>query len=282
MDKYLGVIGNPIEHSLSPAMHNRALEEEELDYLYLPFNVLSDDLEEAIRGFKVLNFVGFNVTIPHKVSIIPYLYYISEEARLIGAVNTVHIKDDQLHGYNTDGIGFLKSIEEETEVDPVDKKVLIFGAGGAARAIAVQLGLAGADQVIIANRTLAKGEELARELSSKIRDISYSAIDLSSQLLEKTMSTSHIVVNATPVGMESYPIQKPFVRKEWFNREQLVVDLVYRPLQTRFLQLAEEAGAHTLSGIGMLVYQGAEAYQIWTGRKAPIDLMRKTLLEHLN
>lgn len=279
--KYLGVIGNPIEHSLSPHMHNAALERQRPEYTYLPFRVTPEGLQEALEGFKALGVVGFNVTLPHKVIIMQYLDKISEEARLIGAVNTVHLQDGRWVGYNTDGIGFLTSLERDGGVEPAGRRILLLGAGGAARAVAVQLGLAGAREIVIATRTLEKARALAREMQEKIPTATYRAVSFSPEELSTAVINAQIIVNATPVGMASFSEKRLPVQAEWFSKEQVVVDLVYRPQRTDFLKLASSAGCQTIPGTGMLLYQGVHSYQIWLGLEPPVDVMRAALLQSL-
>lgn len=279
--KYLGVIGNPIEHSLSPHMHNAALERQKPEYTYLPFRVTQEGLEKALEGFKALGVVGFNVTIPHKVAIMQYLDVITEEARLIGAVNTVHLENGQWVGYNTDGIGFLTMLEEAGGVQAAGCRVLILGTGGAARAVAVQLGLAGAGEIIIANRHPEKAEVFAKEMQAKISGTTYSALSFSPAELAAAIKKVEIIVNATPVGMSSFPEENLPLKAEWFSAGQIAVDLVYSPQWTNFLQLAGNAGCRTLTGVGMLLYQGVAAYQIWLGMEPPIEVMREALVNSL-
>ncbi len=281
MPKYLGIIGNPIEHSLSPLMHNAALRNQNLAYRYIPFKVEKDDLLVAVQGLKVLNFVGFNVTIPYKVVVIPFLDEITEEARLIGAVNTVLINSGRLVGHNTDGIGFVHSLQREVGITPEKRKVLIFGAGGAARAVAVQLGLEGAEQIIIINRTRERAVLLAQELTEKISGTIYQGFGLGTAELADRVREAEIIVNATPAGMLSSHLKKPPIREEWLRARQLVVDLVYNPLITPLLNLARKSGAQILTGEGMLLYQGAAAYQLWTGYQPPVEIMRQALMERL-
>lgn len=279
--RYLGVIGNPIAHSLSPVMHNQALKAQGLDFTYLPFQVEADALAKALLGFEALHVVGVNVTIPHKVEIIAHLDQISKEAELIGAVNTIHYQNGKWIGYNTDGVGFLRSLQEDGGIDPKGALILLLGAGGAARAVAVQLGLAGAREIIIANRTRSKAEALADELSEKILETRYRAVGFTELEILEEMRTAKILINATPIGMISYEGNSFPIRREWIRQEQVVADLVYRPMNTPLLEMAVEAGATTLTGDGMLLYQGVEAYRIWTGLEPPVELMRKALVEKL-
>jgi shikimate dehydrogenase len=281
MKRYLGIIGDPIEHTLSPVFHQSALEAQRLNYMYLPFRVMPNHLSEALVGLRALGFVGVNVTLPHKETVIPYLDKLSREAELIGAVNTLHLEYGRWVGYNTDGIGFLRSLQEDGEIDPVGARILIIGAGGAARAVAAQLGLIQAKEIVIANRDLRRGGELAREMQGKIPSVSYRAMDLQPTAVAAAMQKADIIVNATPLGMEGYPEATLPVRGDWFEARHRVVDLVYRPLETLFLKLAKSSGAHTVSGMGMLLYQGVESYRIWTKVDPPVEVMREALLARL-
>lgn len=281
MKRYLGIIGDPIEHSLSPVMHQSALEAQQLDYIYLPFRITSERLRDALDGFKSLGFVGLNVTLPHKVDVISYLDKLSQEAELVGAVNTLHLENDRWVGYNTDGLGFFRSLQEDGGVNPVGSRILIIGAGGAARAVAIQLGLTQAQEVIIANRDPQKAERLARELQGKLPHVSYQAMDLHPTTVAAAMQKVEIIVNATPIGMEGYPESSLPVQQDWFDPRHRVVDLIYRPLETPLLKLAKSAGAYTVSGLGMLLYQGVESYRIWTKIDPPVEVMREALLANL-
>lgn len=281
MKRYLGIIGDPIEHTLSPVMHQAALEAQGLNYLYLPFRVSAANLREALDGLKALGFVGVNVTIPHKTAVMPYLDKLTQEAELIGAVNTLHLDHGRWVGYNTDGWGFLRSLQESGEVNPAGARILVFGAGGAARAVTAQLGFAQAKEITIANRNLRRAEALAREMEDKISDVRFRAIDLSPGPVADAMEGAEIIINATPLGMEGYATLPLPVKPEWFVPRHRVADLVYHPRETRFLQWAKAAGAHTISGVGMLLYQGVESYRIWTRVDPPVEVMRDALLAQL-
>lgn len=279
MRKYLGIIGDPISHSLSPLIQQTALKAQGLDYLYLPFRVLKEDLEIALKGINALNFVGINVTLPHKTSILGLLDEVSDEARLIGAVNTVVFKEGRSLGYNTDGQGFLRSLLEEGKIDPLQKKVLILGSGGAARAVAVALALRGVKDLVIVNRTMEKAKNLVSELSEKIVGVNFRSLAFLPALLAEEISKVDLIINATSIGLKTSEFP---VKSEWFNSQQMVVDLVYYPLQTSFLQKAARGGAQTLTGVGMLVYQGVEAYRLWTGMEPPVELMYQVLVDYLH
>ena len=272
--KLFCVIGDPIEHSLSPIMHNSVFENLNLNYVYLAFRVKKDELKHVVKAFKYLT-LGFNVTIPHKVSIIDYLDEISREAELIGAVNTVKVREGKLVGYNTDGIGAVRALEEKTCVD--GKNVVVAGAGGASRAIVFQLALKNCE-ITIANRTFEKARSLANEVYEKLGK-KIKAVELSK--LKEVIKNADIFINTTSVGM--YPnVNETLLKAEDIPKGIVVMDIVYNPLKTRLLKEAEKAGARTIDGLGMFVYQGAEALKIWLGIDPPIKVMREAVLKFLN
>lgn len=269
--KTVGLIGNPVEHSISPAMHNAAFEEKNIDYVYVAFRVKNDSLSDAISGIISLGIEGVNVTIPHKTTVIRNLDEVVDTARKIGAVNTIKKKGNRLIGFNTDGIGALKSLQNE--IGKIDnRETLLLGAGGAARAIAFTLVEAGA-KLTISNRTLAKGEKLAKEIEEKTgREIT--SIPQNKGDLAKVIEETEILINSTSVGM--HPDEdKELVKSDAMHKNLTVMDIVYNPLQTRLLKEAEKAGAKTINGLEMLVHQGAASFEIWTGEKAPTETMKK-------
>ncbi|KXA97763.1 shikimate dehydrogenase [candidate division MSBL1 archaeon SCGC-AAA259I09] len=269
--KTVGLIGNPVEHSISPAMHNAAFEEKNLDYVYVAFQVKKDSLSDAISGIRSLGIEGVNVTIPHKTTVIRNLDEVVDTARKIGAVNTIKKKGNKLIGFNTDGIGALKSLQNE--IGKIDnRKTLLLGAGGAARAIAFTLVEAGA-KLTISNRTLAKGEKLAEEIKEKTGRKTFSIPQKRSDLA-KVIKETEILINSTSVGM--HPDEdKALVKSDAMHKNLIVMDVVYNPLQTRLLKEAEKAGAKTINGLEMLVHQGVASFEIWTGEKAPTETMKK-------
>lgn len=278
-----GVIGDPIEHSMSPVMHNAAFKELGLDYLYVPFQVRKEELGKAVEGMRALNIRGLNVTTPHKVAIISFLDELDPLSRKIGAVNTIVNDDGVLTGYNTDATGFLQALLERG-VEPKEKKVVILGAGGASRAISFILAERGAHLVIL-NRLLELdwAEELAQRVS-KVFAKEVKALELNEKNLAMVLEGADILINATSVGM-SPDVDKTPVPARLLKPGLIVVDIVYNPIQTRLLKEAEAAGAQTIGGLDMLVWQGAIAFEKWTGRKAPLDLMRREVikaLEHEN
>ena len=273
-----GIFGYPIEHSLSPLMHNTAFAHHHLDAVYLPFAVQPTQIEAAVKAIRALGIHGVNVTIPHKQAVMAWLDELSPEARLIGAVNTIHRQADRLLGYNTDGIGFLRSLEEAGS-DAAGRTVLLLGAGGAARAIAVQLCLGRIHRLCIANRTVARAEALAASLKESFPHADICVVAMAESSLSAHLPDTDIVINATSVGM--YPhdhMQFPFAE---IGPRHLVCDIVYRPLQTPLLRAAQAQGARTVDGLGMLLHQGAKAFEIWTGRAFPLPLIRTTLLTAL-
>ena len=273
-----GIFGYPIGHSLSPLMHTTAFAHYGMDAVYLPFAVHPAHVETAVKAIMALHLHGVNVTIPHKQAVMPWLDTLSPEARLIGAVNTIHLQDGRLHGYNTDGIGFLRSLEEAGG-EVTGSTVLLLGAGGAARAIAVQLCLAGIRRLWLANRTHARVAELATFLKQYLPDADISIVSMGESSLAAHLAHTDIVVNATSVGMHAddaclLPLAE-------LGPRHLVCDIVYRPLHTALLQTAQQQGARTVDGLGMLLHQGAKAFEIWTGRPFPIPSIRSRLLQAL-
>ena len=270
----VGIIGDPVEHSLSPPMHNAAFKHLEMDYVYVPFHVSGENLEKAIQGARSLEIRGLNVTIPHKTAVIPYLDEVDPAAQLIGAVNTIKFNEDKAKGFNTDGLGAVKALEEITPVK--DKKVLIMGAGGAARALAFQLILNGIRDLVIANRTPEKAVQLALDIQSKL-EFSPEATGLG----EVELSSTDILINTTSVGMYPHQDQPPLIRGQQMHPELVVNDVIYNPLKTNLLKEAESIGARTLNGIKMLLYQGAESFRIWTGVTPPVEVFERSLMRTL-
>lgn len=265
--KITGLFGYPVEHSISPAMHNAGFAALGIDYCYLGFLVAPQALASAVQGIKAMNFKGVNVTIPHKENVIPLLDEVNEEARFIGAVNTVLNRDGVLAGYNTDGRGFMKSLEE-AGVDPAGKKVLIVGAGGASRAIGYYLAQK-AERLTLFDIDREKLGKLAEDLN-KVSSHAEAAESLSG------MEEADIIINATPLGLkpgDPLPVDIAKVQKK-----QVVCDLIYK--NTPLLQGASATkGCTTVNGLGMLFWQGVLAFEIWTGTTAPVETMKKALAE---
>lgn len=278
--RLLGIIGDPIGHSLSPHMHNTAIEALGLNYLYVAFAVKPRDLAEAVAGMRALGLVGFNITIPHKEQMLALLHHLTDEARIIGAVNTVRCDGKELIGHNTDGIGLLTSLRNDAGFEPAGTRCVILGAGGASRAVTVQLALAGAAAIDLANRTRARAETLAQHVAAQIPGVQVAAHALDDAKLQDVLATADLIVNTTSIGMQSpddTPLPESLIRSR-----HLVCDIVYRPLHTRLLREARKRGARALDGLGMLIHQGSAAFEWWTGQPFPVDRVRQSLIEALN
>lgn len=293
--KIVGVIGSPISHSRSPQMHNAAISKAGLDFVYVPFHVSADAIDHAINGFRSINVIGINVTLPHKQSVIPFLTSISQEADLIGAVNTLTFSDDGIHGENTDAPGFLRAMNENNIPIPIEKDVVVLGAGGSARAIVVALAIAGVKSITIVNRTILKAIVLAEELTEKIGnnyddknleeienntdgtfDTVITGMGFDDKHLPEAIMKCAMLVNTSSSGMdESQPL---LINQNWLQPETIVYDIVYTPPITKLLKAANENGCQTIEGIGMLVHQGAIAFERWTGVEPCVNTMKNALL----
>jgi len=270
LTKVLGVIGYPIEHSISPHLHNFILKKLNLDYLYLAFKVKPHDLSAAVAGVRALGIVGINVTIPHKEHVLQYVDDFSEEVRLVGSANTIHNDGDKLIAYNTDVGGFLRSLEVNN-VELSGKKVVVLGAGGAARAIVHALVKAGVEQIVICNRTVERGQKLAADIEARTGFKHFSVLGLSEDLVESNLSEADLLVNTTSVGMFPRVEESPIKDRNLLHENLIVYDLVYNPQETTFLRMAKSAGARAINGLEMLIYQGIASLEIWTGSKISID-----------
>ena len=271
--KLVGLIGNPVKHSLSPVIQNRAFQVSGLNLAYFTFKVEPHDLEQAIEGMAALGLAGFNVTIPFKETVLPFLDILEPEVKMIGAANTVVIQDGKLRGWNTDGLGFIRSLEEKG-INPAGQNILLIGAGGAAKAVSVALALQGAKSIIVANRSLSRGQQLSEKLSAM--GVSSLAIPLEQLTTKIDFQNLDLVVNATPVGMHSTQ-EAHLIPVNLLSRSAVVCDLVYGSRRSWLLQEASGRGCTALDGSGMLLHQGAEAFQLFTGVKPPIDDMREAL-----
>ncbi len=273
--KLVGILGYPLKHSYSPAMQNRAFKVKGLNYLYLPIEVQGEDLGDVVKGLTKMNFVGFNVTVPHKINIMPHLDEIDELAASIGAVNTVVIGGGRTKGYNTDGSGFVKSIEQQTGRDVRGSNIFIIGSGGAARAVSMTLAQRGANKIFICNRTMDKAVALSSDINRQVRSCS-APVKQSCEEMQEVLKETDIVINTTSLGMHPRNDELSLDRS-LLDKRFVVCDIVYNPLKTRLLKEAESLGCQTVTGLGMLLYQGAEAYKLWTGQEPPIKEMRETL-----
>jgi len=273
------VIGDPIEHTLSPLIHNKAFENLGLDFVYIAFRVNREMLGKAIDGIRAFNIHGINITIPHKVRVLEYLDVVNDLVRNIGAVNTIVNDKGRLIGYNTDGEGALRALVKGG-VSLSGKKVVVLGAGGAARAIVYFVAKEKPSSIMILNRTREKADELAENVSTKT-DLLARAKKLENQSLKDEMQDADLVINCTSVGMAPNIGETP-LPKSLLRKDIIVMDIIYNPLETRLLKEAKEAGAITISGIDMFIHQAASAFEIWTGNKAPIDLMKQVAIEALD
>ncbi|MBP1961524.1 shikimate dehydrogenase [Paenibacillus aceris] len=270
-----GVFGDPIRHSRSPIMLNRAFQESEINAVYAAFHVRPEELGDAVRGIRALGYRGVNVTIPHKVEVMQYLDEIDEGARVVGAVNTIVNEAGKLIGYNTDGIGYVRSLKEETGIDLKGKSVLVLGAGGAARGVAYALAKEGAGCIYIANRTKERALELADTISAYTK-----TIGLGLDEIANVVDEAQFVLNTTSAGMHPNTEELP-MPVELLREHHLVSDLIYNPRITRFLREAEAKGARIHGGLGMFIYQGAFAFEYWTGTPAPVAVMRQVVEQSL-
>lgn len=275
--KITGVIGHPIEHSMSPPMHNNAYKKQNMDYVYVAFHVLPENIADLISSAKTLDIKGLNVTIPHKTSVIPYLDEIDETAEKIGAVNTIQFKDGKSKGYNTDGIGAIKSIQEYTTLE--DKNILILGAGGASKAIAFTLINEKIKQLTIANRSEENANKLIENIQkqTKFNNIKYNTLTQANE----TVKDADIIINTTPIGMYPNHEVKPPISTKNITEKHTVMDIIYNPLETVLLKEAKDNGATTINGTSMLINQGLVSFEIFTGQTATYESFEEALLEQL-
>jgi shikimate dehydrogenase len=270
----VGVFGHPVAENPTIVMQEAAFRELGLNWRYLTIEVYPEDLENAMQGLRAMNMRGINLTIPHKVAVLKYLDAVAPDAALMGAVNTVRREGRQLIGENTDGKGFLRSLRADAQIDPAGKRVVILGAGGAARAIAVELALAGTQQLTIVNRTVARGDTLVQLLNAKTPA---QAVFVQWNQPYRIPADTDLVVNATSIGLFPDVTAKPELAYETLTARMTVCDVIPNPPDTPFLQAARAYGAKTLDGLGMLVYQGAIGFTMWTGLEAPVKAMHAAL-----
>jgi len=279
--KLAGVIGWPIEHSLSPAMHNAALREMALNWVYLAFRVEPGRVGEAVRGVRGLGLVGLNVTIPHKDAVIGSLDEIDEDVEALGVANTiVREEDGRLVGHNTDGPGFVRSVEERGHAI-AGRAVALLGAGGSARSVAFACARAGARSLAILNRTVERAEGVAELVRAQAGLADADPLPISGAEARQAVEAADVVVDCTSVGMYPHTEVDPVIPGAWLHPGQVVVDLTYNPIDTVMLRAAADAGADTVDGAGMLVHQGAISLQYWTGSPPPVETMRRALLDAL-
>ena len=273
-----GVIGDPIEHTLSPTIHNAAFNNLGLDFVFLAFRVKAADLENALRGMRGLGIHGLNVTMPHKTMVTAYLDELDAAVRFLGSANTVLNENGKLSGFNTDGVGALKALTENG-AELSTKKVLLLGAGGAAKAIAFSLAK-GVGELVVLNRAAEKAKRLAEALG---RTVNKKVVGdaLSPDTIAENLQDSDVLINATSVGMHPEANQSVVPPQLW-RSDLTVMDIVYNPVETKLAKDAKKAGSRVISGVEMLIYQGAASFEIWTGHVAPIEVMRKAALKRLS
>ncbi len=270
----VGVFGHPVAENPTVVMLEAAFEAMELNWQYLTIEVLPEHLPDAIQGLRAMQLQGINLTIPHKVAVLALLDEVAEDAALMGAVNTVRREGQRLIGENTDGKGFLRALRDDGKVDPKGKRIVVLGAGGAARAMTVELALAGAAEITVVNRSTPRGEDLVTLLNEKTEISSrYVSWDKSYALPDET----DVLVNATSIGLYPNVDARPDLVYESILPAMTVCDVIPNPPETPFLAAAKARGAKTLNGLGMLVYQGAIGFNMWTGQEAPVEVMFEAL-----
>jgi shikimate dehydrogenase len=275
-----GVIGWPVRHSLSPPMHNAAFAALGLNWVYVPFAVAPEHIAATVAAVRALDLAGLNVTIPHKPAVLPYLDELGPEVQALGVANTIINRDGHLIGRSTDGEGFVRSLRE-IGGETAGQAVTLIGAGGSARAVALALAQAGAARLTVVNRTVAKAEALAALVAELAPACATAAVALEGAAARPAVAEAGIVIDSTAVGMYPHADVPPVVPAQWLHAGQIVCDLTYNPRQTVLLQAAASQGARTLDGTGMLVHQGALAFEHWTGQAAPVEVMRQALWNRL-
>ncbi len=275
----IGLMAYPIRHSSSPAMQNEAFAKLGLDYAYLAFEVDNDTLEDAITGLRALKMRGSNVSMPNKTVVHKYLDELSPAAEMCGAVNTIVNDNGKLTGHITDGIGYMQSLKDN-DIDVIGKKMTIVGAGGAATAIEIQAALDGVAEISIFNRKdefWANAEKTVEKINTKTncKATLYDLADLDK--LKEEIADSYLFANATGMGMKPLEGQTYIPDKSFFRKDLIVTDVVYFPRETEMLRMAKEVGCKTMNGLGMMLFQGSAAFELWTGQPMPIEYMKETL-----
>ncbi len=277
--RLLGLLGNPVEHSVSPQLHNTLSVLLGIDAVYIPLKVESDRLGEMVEGLKAGNFSGFNVTIPFKEDILKYVDHITDEVRLVGSANTVLNKAGVLYASNTDADGFARAFEEETGNDFQGKKVLILGAGGTTRSLAAKIASKGAKSLHILNRTVKKAEDIASMVRSRYDTPCEAGEFEDKAALAGILKASDIIVNTTSIGLYPKMEESPLGDHLILDSRQIVYDVIYNPAKTKLLRQAESFGCKTANGLGMLFYQGILAYETWMGIKIPGEILKELYCE---
>ena len=271
----VGVIGNPVKHSLSPVILNAAFREAKINWVYTAFETPEEKLADAIGGIRALGIAGLSVTMPHKARVCSLLDEISDSAQSLGAVNCIVNDAGNLKGHNTDGDGFLDAVKHDAGLDVAGKKVLVIGSGGSARSIIYSLGKAEAREIAVINRTKNKALDALELAGSVGRHVEENEIP-------EVVSEADLVINATPVGMSdtegtsSFPLEPNLLTKG-----QLAVDLIYHPISTPWMEALRDRGVEVHGGLSMLIFQAAKAFKLWTGKDAPVEAMRKAALDEI-
>ena len=275
--KLTGLLGSPVSHSISPQMHNEAFRQLGLDYIYLAFDVKEDSMPKVVDGLRGMNVRGFNVTMPDKNIMATLCDKLSPASQIIGAVNTVVNDNGVLTGHITDGTGYMRALQAEGH-NIIGKKMTMLGAGGAATAIFVQAALDGVSEISVFSRH-GKFYERAEKIIEKLRERTSCKLRLfdyeDEAVLKREISESAILTNGTSVGMAPNTDASIITDISMFHSDLIVSDVIYNPRETRFMRLAKEVGCPVYNGLGMLLYQGAEAFTIWTGKEMPVDIVRE-------
>ena len=271
----MGVIGNPVKHSLSPVILNAAFREAKINWVYTAFETPEEKLADAIGGIRALGIAGLSVTMPHKAKVCSLLDEISDSAQTLNAVNCIVNDAGKLEGHNTDGDGFLDAVKHDAGLDVAGKKVLVVGSGGSARSIIHSLGKAGAAEIAVINRTKKKALD-ALELAGPVgRYVEETEIP-------EVVSEANLVVNATPIGMLDTDDTANFpIEPNLFSKGQLAIDLIYHPISTPWMEALRDLEVEAHGGLSMLIFQAARAFKLWTGKEAPVDAMRKAALDEI-
>jgi shikimate dehydrogenase len=280
--KRFGVIGHPIAHSLSPLLHNTAFSQLGLECRYDAFDIEPASLATAIHDFKGQGYSGLNVTIPHKEPVVAFMDELSKEAKAVGAVNTISFNGNRIRGDNTDVHGVAASLGVY-QSDIRGTTAVVLGAGGSARGVVYALiELLSAGEVVVVNRNLERAQELIADLKPYAKQAALRAVALSSPEAKRAIEQASTVINATSAGMHPAVNESPIDDSVQFHSDQIVMDLIYTPLETRFLNLASRSGARTISGLEMFLHQGARSFEIWLGRTMPVSQLRTIILNELN
>jgi len=273
--KLISLLGYPLKQTFAPQMFNETFKKLNMDYFYFPIEVENDKLEAVVNGIRCMNYAGFNVTKPNKIKILDYLDELDDLAEKIGSVNVVVIREGRLKGYNTDGIGFVQALRNETGMDLSANTFFIFGAGGASRALSTTLADQGAKKLYIIDKIDQASASLVNDINAKIRACA-EFIAFENAPVQKLLQKSNVLVNASGVGM--YPhLENTPVDKKFLFKDLLVYDITYNPLKTRLLLDAEEVGCKTMNGIGMVINQGIKGFALMTGMPEPTAIMRAAM-----